>query len=260
MKRIGMILLLLLLSLSLVVGAGAEQMSVWIEDEAGLMTHFQVLELEGKLQALADEYSLHISVLTVNDLDGALAGDYADQLFDEAFGADGDGILFLLSVEDRVCYISTNGLGGKLLSDDEVYESEDAVLPYLSSGDYYDGFLAWADGLSDYLDAEEDWIEEDGQTEEWTWSISGLWISLGIGIILAIVVVLIMRAGMNTKRQQQSARHYLQQGTYHLRTQQDIFLYSQVTKTARPKDNDSGSSGGSFGGHRGSHGGGGRKF
>ncbi len=267
MKRIGLSLLILLLSLSLTLGAFAEQLPVWVTDEAGLMAQSEILDLDEKLQALADEYDLNISILTVNTLDGELVGDYADAWFDDAYGADGDGILFLLSMEDRDWYISTNGLGRELLSDDEVYESVDTMLPYLSSGDYYDGFSVWVNGLSYYLDTEdpgyswdEDWAEDDWQTEEWTWSFSGLWIPLIIGVVLAAVVLLIMCRAMNTKRQQQSARHYLQKDTYHLRTQQDIFLYSQVTKTARPKDHDSGGSGGSFGGHTGSHGGGGGKF
>ena len=90
-------------------------------------------------------------------------------------------------------------------------------------------------------------------------------LSLVIGVVVAAVSVLIMRASMNTKRMQYSASDYMNPGSFHLRTQQDIFLYSNVTKVRRQENNNS--SGGGGGGssvHTSSsgrsHGGGGGKF
>jgi len=66
--------------------------------------------------------------------------------------------------------------------------------------------------------------------------------SIVIGIIVAAVVLMIMRSGMNTKQKQHSAADYMESGSYRLRLHQDLFLYSQVTKTPRQQNNSSGGS------------------
>ena len=72
-----------------------------------------------------------------------------------------------------------------------------------------------------------------------------------------------MRACMNTKRPQRSAGSYLNDSSYHLRTNRDLFLYSNVTKT-RIQQESSSSGGGGSSVHTSSsgstHGGGGGKF
>ena len=90
-----------------------------------------------------------------------------------------------------------------------------------------------------------------------------VWISIVIGAVIGGITVLIMRACMNTKRPQRSAGSYLNDSSYHLRTNQDLFLYSNVTKT-RIQQESSSSGGGGNSVHTSSsgrtHGGGGGKF
>ena len=88
--------------------------------------------------------------------------------------------------------------------------------------------------------------------------ISGL-----IGAVIGGITVLIMRACMNTKRPQRSAGSYLNDSSYHLRTNQDLFLYSNVTKTRIQQESSSSGGGGSSvhtSSSGSSHGGGGGKF
>ncbi len=241
-KHLLLIVLCALLICNLAVPAQGAAQSVEITDLAELMTGAEEAALEIAAAELSRQYNLHIVILTTNTLEGKSPQEYADDYYDLSCGEDSDGILFLLSMEDRDWYISTCGRAMELYTDREVYVFMDVILSYFSDGDYYDGFAAWLEDLPYYLDAEEPEPEPS------------IWICLGAGLLVAVIVILIMRSGMNTKRKQQSARHYLVPETYHLRTQQDFFLYSNVTKTARPKDNDSSSGGGR------SHGGGGGKF
>lgn len=89
-------------------------------------------------------------------------------------------------------------------------------------------------------------------------------LSLVLGVVIAAVAVLIMRASMNTKRMQHSASDYIKPGSFHLRTHQDMFLYSNVSKVRRQQNNNGGHGGGGSSVHTSSggrsHGGGGGKF
>ena len=89
----------------------------------------------------------------------------------------------------------------------------------------------------------------------------GLFASLIIGLIIAAMTVLVMRSKMNTAKMQKSAANYLKDGSFRLRQRSDMFLYSRVTRTARPKNT---SSGGGSSVHRSSggisHGGRGGRF
>ena len=78
-------------------------------------------------------------------------------------------------------------------------------------------------------------------------------VSLGIGLVLAFLCTMGMRAQLKSVRTQDSAVDYVRQGSMALTRSNDIFLYHTVTKTAKPKDSDS-SSGGSDSDHGGTGG------
>ena len=125
----------------------------------------------------------------------------------------------------------------------EAYENGEPIDGYADySGDYYHG------------DQEEVVYYE----EEFTPSVE---LSVLLGLIVAGISVLIMRSGMNTKRPKRSASDYMQKNSFHMRQQQDLFLYSNLSKVRKqePKSSGGGSSvHRSSGGSR--HGGGGGKF
>ncbi len=250
-KKLFSLWALALLVFSLAVPVRAYETEPVLLDEAELLTQSQEAELLEQAEAIWEDHDLLVAIILAEGLEGYSPEDYAAAYSEYLFDEDADSIVFLLSMEERDWYIYTCGEAGKLLDDGEVYDSFDDISHYLSDDDYYNGFSVWLGGLPYYLDtaADDTGYEEDGSLE-----ISGGWICLGIGAIAALITVLVMRSGMNTRRQQPSARHYMTAGSYHLNTQQDFFLYSTVTKTARPKDTGSGSSGGR------SHGGGGGKF
>lgn len=250
MKRIISILLLLVLILSLSTGvsaAGAQR----VIDNAGILASDEIAILEGQISERASALGIDIIILTVNSLDGRSAGNYADSYYDNhgyGVGSDGSGILFLLAMEEREWYISTCGKAMDMFPNRTVDEMGEDILPWLSAGDYYLAFSIWLDELPAYV-----------HTGTSTGSVSAsaasvnIWISVIIGIVAALITVLIMRFSMNTARKQGSAAEYVRDGSYHLTVHQDIFLFSNITKTPVPK-NTSSSSGGR------SHGGGGGRF
>ena len=275
-KMICLILCLLLLP-SLFLSAGAAQTQPYVIDNADLMTSSEEAALEEKAQTLRQEYGMDVVILTVNSLDGKRPQDYADDYYDYN-GYNEDGVLFLLSMEDRDWYISTKGNAIYALTDYGIQQVGEAALPYLKNGDYYGAFDAFLDALPTYFSAYNDGAPIDGYADTSGDYYHGdqedvvyyeqprhvnVWISIAIGAVIGGITVLIMRGAMNTKRPQRSAGSYLNDSSYRLRTNQDLFLYSNVTKT-RIQEESSSSGGGGSSIHTSSsgstHGGGGGKF
>ena len=60
--------------------------------------------------------------------------------------------------------------------------------------------------------------------------------------MIALIITGIMRGQMKTVRMKPDAADYMVDGSLQITRSNDIFLYHQVTKTAKPKDDDSGGS------------------
>lgn len=277
MKRIlSSLLLAVFLLICLAPMAQAAELPLVIDDGA-LLTEQEEAVLSEKAASLRDTYGMDFVILTNFSLGGKTPEEFADDYYDES-GYGDDGILFLLSMEYRDWYISTCCNGIYALTDYGIQSVAEEALPYLGEGRYFDGFYVYLDALAPYLDAYADGAPIDGNA-----NISGdfytgtqeeviyyqeapsfgrlLLTSLPIGLIVATVAVLIMRFTMNTKRRQSAASVYMKDNSFYLRRCQDLFLYSNVSKTRRQESSSSG--GGSSVHHSSSgrsHGGGGGKF
>ena len=223
----------------------AEAKGSFVQDFANIVTGEEESLLTRSCQSVRDSHGVDVVILTTPELYGRPAQDFADDFYDNN-GYQADGVLFLVDMGSRQWHISTAGTAIQMLSDRDLEDIEDTVIPYFAEGRYYGGFARFLKILPGYLSNDEG-------------SGINILLSLGAGACIAAVVLLIMGSTMNTKQPQRSAYNYEVEGTYHLRTHQDLFLYSNVSKRAKPKNNDSGSSV-----HRGSsgrsHGGRGGKF
>lgn len=269
MRKTVRFLLCLVLCFSLSQQVCAAELPLVI-DGAGLLTETEESSLETAARTLAELYQMDIVILTVDTLSGSPAYRYADDYYDQN-GYANDGILFLLSMQEREWYISTCGKAISALSGHEMDLLSEEIIPYLSGGMYYDAFSQYLASLPGYMNMDPGNHPEPEYPEYQTQNDFGeqrtapnLFISLLIGVAAAAVVVLVMWASMNTKRRQRSAGDYLKPGTFHLRTHRDVFLYSNISKTRRQENNSH------SGGHHGSsvhrstggrsHGGRGGKF
>lgn len=248
-----------------------------IVDDACLLLPEEASYLEEYSAGLRDNYGIDAVILTVDSLMGESVQDYADDYYDAA-GYSEDGVLFLLSMSEREWYISTSGTMRYVLTDYGIQQVGESAVPYFSDEKWFDGFCSYLFTLPQYLDAFEQASPIDGYAdysgdyyhgdqedvlyyeEEFTPSFG---FSLFCGVITAGITILIMRFSMNTKRAQRCASVYMNNGSWNLTQQHDMFLYSNVTKTRKQETNSSSSGGGSSV-HRSSsgrsHGGGGGKF
>ncbi len=258
-----------------------------VVDEAGLLTPDEIQTLEETIASITDEYGMDIVILTVYSLDGKSAQDYADDYYDDqgyGYGDDFSGILFLLSMEYRDWWMSTCGDGIYAFTDYGIQELFSEAAFYLSSDRYYLAFDAWLEAIPTYLIAfsEGDPIDDyaggydgpgtfvSGERDDVVYyeEPGSFWgsflISLVIGVVVATITVSVMAGQMNTKRAQYSAKAYVLGDSFRLSVNQDLFLYSSVRKTPKPKESSSSGGGGGSSVHRSSsgrsHGGGGGKF
>ena len=72
--------------------------------------------------------------------------------------------------------------------------------------------------------------------------MSPVWIliSLGIGLALALIITGTMRSQMKTVRMKPDAADYMKKNSLNLTRCGDMFLYNQVSRTAKPKEDSSG--------------------
>ena len=192
------------------------------------------------------------------------------------------GILLLLDMESRQWYMSTCGDAIYIFTDYGLDQLGEIILPWLSSGYYYQAFQTWLSELPEYVDAYNGKSPIDGYVKPDEYEspygdeiiyyydenigigIQPFPIALITGLVAAIVTILIMRSKMNTARLQNGAVDYLKDGSFHLRQRSDMFLYSRVTKTRRQQNTTRSSMGGGSSVHRSSggvrHGGRGGRF
>lgn len=246
MKRrlLSLILCLLLMSsLSLSVSAAWP----YVVDDAGLLSDEVRSELTENCIQFREDTGMELAFVTVNSLEGKSAMAYADDYFDAHYGE--NGILLLISMGEREWHISTAGTAIEAFAEPDLMDMEDGLMKYLLDGRYDDAF-------NQFLSDAQYYATDEGVSD----FAASLLIALPVGAVVALVVLLVMRGLMNTKTPRYSAEEYLSDGSYRLVRSQDLFLYSNLTKTPRPQQNTSGSSGVHRSSSGRSHGGRGGKF
>lgn len=267
-----------LMLLSLTLTATAEETLWRVMDYADLLDTAEESAHEETIRLLQERYGMDVVILTVDSLEGKSPQEYADDYYAAngyGCGEERSGLLLLVSMEQRDWYISTCGEAVYALTDYGISCLGEELLSGFSVS-YDAGFRLFLNALPEYFEAYEmsspidgyanysgDYYHGDQEEivyyeEEFTPSLG---LSLLLGLVVAGISILIMRHGMNTKRPRGSAAGYMNENSFHMRQQQDLFLYSNLSKVRKqePKSSGGGSSvHRSSGGSR--HGGGGGKF
>lgn len=246
---------------------GQEEVSLpRVVDDAGLLTTEDGHILENTLQELREKHSFDIVVVTANTLQGKSSMAYADDFFDYGgygIGENRDGILLLVSMEDRDWWISTSGYGITAFTDAGMDYMKGEFLPYLSDGDYIGAFQCFAGLCDEFLtEAREGKPFDKGHMPYRPLGIASIGIAFVSGLIIALVIAGVMRGKLKTVHNQTAATSYLKPGSFRLHDSRDVFLYSNIRRVAKPKESSSGGGGStthtSSSGR--SHGGSGGKF
>lgn len=241
-----------------------------IVDWADLLSDSEEAQLSDQLDEISERQQVDVVVVTVASLEGQAAMEYADDFYDYngyGFGEGHDGILFLLSMEERDWYIATTGFGITAVTDAGREYMSEKFLPSLSDGEYAEAFGIFAEQCDDYITQAKAGTPYDVDhipTEPFS-HVGALLIAVVAGFVIALIATGFMRLGLHSVHSQPAADSYMKSGDLRLTREYELFLYKDVTRRERPKEDDSpkSSSGGSQT-HTSSsgttHGGGGGKF
>ncbi len=257
--------LLLLLAYAIPVFA-AEVHDARVVDNAELLSTQEKADLTAQLDEISERQQLEVVVVTVNSLEGKTPMEYADDFYDYnnyGYGESNDGVLLLVSMEDRDWWISTTGYGITAFTDAGIQHIGGEVASYLSSRDYYDGFKLFGEEADKFITQAKTGTPYDSgnlpKAKKKFFSAKSLLIALVIGLVVAAIIVFSIAKSYKPVRFKANASDYLVNGSLQLTGMYDRFLYSNVSKTARNDDSGGGSS--THSGSSGtSHGGGGGKF
>jgi len=232
-----------------------------VVDQAGLLTFEEISDLEARAGRIVAEYGFDVVIVTARGLDGKTRAAYADDFYDYngyGVGPDADGILILVSEEGR--WMSTCGYGITAFTDHNIQVIGQEIGPIFDRGRVYEGFSTFLTRVEECLVWARSGAYEDAPAEPPSYSSDSpayrygpdmgkvLLIGGGIGLVIALIVVSIMKAGMKTARPQAAAHDYVRKDSFRLIQQGDLFLYSNTVRKLKPQDDNNTRSGGGFGG------------
>ena len=280
MKKLCIVLALLLCLMPVLsVNAEAEPHPDRLIDSIGLLTADEQAALAERLDALSDQLSFDFVIVTVDTLDGKTATEYADDFYDyNGYGMNGkDGILLLICVGDegRQYAYSLTGRGEDIFLSSDMDRLDAAFLPSLRESDYNDAFWCFTDTAAEIVSestytGDDPYADYDYTTDpDYGYStgeklaaflypgFGWVMLALGIGVLLAFIVMAGHKAALKSVRAQAAANSYVVDGSMRLTTDRDLFLYRTVTSTPRNDNNrdsssHTGSSGTSHSGRSGS--------
>lgn len=253
MKRVFcFIAALLLLALSVCADYVPEN----VYDYAGLLTAGQCAELDRRAAELTAKYGCQVVVFTVEDTEGYFIEDYAEAVYDAfelGVGPEGSCVMLLLSMKERDYDIFAHGSGNRIFTDYGKEKLSGTFLRQLGANDWYDGLGSFIEGTVAFFDSSAAGRPIDTNYDPVRSAFTGrdALVTVGICFIPALIVVLIMRAGMKTVREQKAAANYAVNESFRLRRSDDRFLRRSVQRVRREQSSRSSGGGGT---HVSSHG------
>ena len=264
--------LLLLLTLSLLNPMNALGVAPRLVDEAELLSQSEQAGILRRLDEISNREQFGVAIVTVPDyrtardvplISTADPHSFAYDFFihyDYGIGANDDGIILLVSMEMRDISIATSGFGATAFTDAGWNRIIDDMLSDLGAGDFYSAFNLFIDRVDQYLGQARTGQPYDVGNMPRVITIWNFLIPLGIGVAVSSVIMFFWASGLKSVRSQNLATNYVRDGSLKISTRTERFLFRNVVKRPRPKQNNNtgggiggstmrtGSGGGSFGG------------
>lgn len=254
-KKLFLIITALALCLSSVFSAAAvsselpeSRLLPRLVDEGDLLFSSEESEILAKLDEISERQKCDVVIVTAETLGYKTATEYADDFYDYngyGAGANKDGILLLVCLEERDWAISTCGYGITAFTDAGQEYMVDKFKPYLSDGDYYEAFDKFATLCDDFLTQAKTGKPYDTNNMPKEFPFFGLILCIVGSIVVAFFIVTSMKSKLKSVKSKADANTYVRQGSMNLLENRDIFLYTTTNRTKRQTQSSSGSSSGS---------------
>ncbi len=233
MKKTMVFVFALLLCLNAALAVSAMDTTVY--DYADILTDAQEQRLEMQIAQIDERFG--VTPIVVADVfgDGYSIESHMDRW--RAQNQPNEPIVLLMILLDSrdVAVKSYDENGAGILSYDVTDMILEDVTPALSDEDYVGAFETFVDRCEYHLNG-----EQNGYPFPFLQNIG---ISLVVGLIVAFLVTGIMKGQLKSARAQNAAMDYIRQNSMHVTLANDFFLYRQVSRIRKEKNNSS--SGGS---------------
>ena len=254
MKKISVILLSVFLCLALLVPCFADDdidystetaydYEFHICDIVDWLSESEYAELEERAIELSDKTDTYI-IVWIEDIgtdDEQEVHDYCVDIAD----------MFSTSDKTLICTLDPDARYVNIYASDETSfdtSATDYIHTQIADAMYEND--NWYGGAVAFLNAVDDICVNDytapKETFEWGTHIA---IAVGIGLVVALVVVLILKGQLKSVRHKTRANEYVKEGSFNVTNKRDIFLYNTVTRVKKPDDNSDSSHASGGGGH-----------
>ncbi len=230
-------------------------------DDADLLTDSEESELLSRLEAVSESGQTDVVVVTIDALYGEDMQDYADDFYDNNGYAE-DGVLLLISISDSEWYISTVGFGITAVTDAGREYMAEQFLEELSDGAFFNAFMTYADLCEEFIRQARNGEPYDvGNLPKGPFPlVRNLLVSLGIGLVAALVITGKMKGELKTVNMEDNAANYVKSGSLKVTQSKELFLYTQMNRQVKEKQASSGGSSTHTSSSGRTHGGGGENF
>ena len=221
---VSVLLALCLLLAPMTVFAESNAQLNYVTDDAGILTDSQWEDLEQRAQQVSEEYQCGVYMITVDDYtdystESVYTADYTIYHdYEMGMGEDRDGIMILLSMEDRDYAMFV--YGPKASEVFNAYGQEQLETYFL------DNFR------------DDDWYEDYEATPGENFGVSFL-MALGISCVISIIICLLLLLKMHTVHQKTEANDYVSEK---LKLSRKEDRYTHTTQTRRKIERESSSS------------------
>ena len=234
MKKILTFLVTLVMVTSFAVTASAADMPRLV-DGAGLLSSSEARELTSKLDKISNETECDITVVTKNSLGGQGVESVAHQVFKEngyGFGTNKDGVILLISMEERDWAITATGFAQTALNEEARETIAGKIVGDLGNEEYAKAFTRYADICKDVITK-----ARDGKTFRSPFPAGrNFVIALVISLVIAFVVTGTMKGELTSVRSQAEAKAYIKQGSIKVTESTDRFLYKRTEKIPKQQN------------------------
>lgn len=244
------LLLLSSLSASIISAESEGRLLERVEDTAGLLTDDEYYGLLEKLDEISERQMCDVVIITVEELDeGYTPTEFADDVFDYygfGIGENRDGILLLISMEERDWAISTRGYGITAFTDAGQEYIIDMIIDDLGNNNYASAFNTFAEQCDEFLTQAKTGEPFDinnlpGSARA---HLTEFFLCAVLGISMGIAIANSMKSKLKTVKAAVSAGNYTVKDSLNLVSSSDTFITRRVTRSVR-QSSSSDDSGGS---------------
>lgn len=238
---------------SVTVPVAAESYSsdtVYIQDDNYHMSDDEVTAVASKAEAFSQKTGYNIGIVISDDIMGYSAETYSDDIYDDVFGINTNGVLILLNNDTYIDHISTSGDAILMYDDYRIEQIHEYAHSSLVKELFCQSLEEYIDRMDYYYDSgipdsnEGYYVDTDSSTLARESDIMG---SVVFSMIFAVATFLISFFSIKARykfKSVPSATTYIDNKDTFLRDRSDIFL-RQYTTSHRIESSSSGGGGGS---------------